>query len=178
MTKKWLWLTIGVVVAFIAGQASAQEFSYDGMEELQDVCILVEPVDSEDTARTGLTSERLSTMLMAAVRRSRTVEVTGEGLFEFLNRPFEPTLYLQVTILPLTEADTTVYSALLSLKQLVVTTGQETGAMRLASGTTWKECYTGIAPDSEVRTEVRDVIRDMVDKFTVAWHEANPQGED
>ena len=97
-----------------------------------------------------------------------------------MDEPLFPCLHLTVGLLPLETVrgdpvGSTVYSFDLSLTERVWV-ARPGGKWLRFIGTTWEATGTiGSVPDNKAAQKIKDMIRDKVDEFTIAYFKENPQ---
>ncbi len=142
--------------------------SRDGLEGLTECGVVVEVLRDEAKSRTSLTEEDLETALRAALIRTGRITPIEKGLGASY-------LYLNVNIVPVDDWTHCAYSVDLELMQgpFLLQRGPDR-YLWLSSVATWSRGFAGIAPNGEVKGQVRYHLEELVDRLLVDWQEANP----
>ncbi len=155
-------------------EASAHNRALIGLEGVK----ISVKLQSKDKNATGLTEAQLERTLKAALLGGSTVSII-EGSYLFT-----PEIYLHVLLMHHEHPPGTVSSIVLYLREPVQTFrhyvwAQAEEPVWVWQAVTWQPGgFISTAPDDEAAREIKSQVRDMVDEFTIAWHEANPQGEE
>ncbi len=141
------------------------------LKGLGEVSLVVQCPHAEATARTGITESSLNTTLNADLLGSNTVRIIAR-------KAGAPWIYLNVGLLPLGKHRATVLAIDFELHEAAFTWRPQ-GWKIVPWTTTWAAAgWLGVNPDDTIAAKIKDVIRDTVDDFTIAWRGANSQGED
>ena len=164
--------SVSVVWAEDAEQTTPEViYSENGLAGLREVKIVVERLDPEGERRTGLTREQLQTALTAAVLGSRTVKVVTDK-----DKHVPACIYLSVGLGPMDKVPSTLYCIKLHLCQRAYVLRSDGQWLWVPLAATWSPPIAyGLGPDDEVAQQVKDKIRDKVDKFTIEYFKENPQ---
>ena len=181
--KSALLLCLGVLGAVLAAPRDAWAgdpvppppppgpvlLSVGGLRGVDRVGVVVEDLTEDAATRTFLTRDELETTLTAALMRSGTVRVDTP------RQAGSPYVYLNVNLLPLRNVGASVFNVKLEFAQTVYVIRPGVGLLAVLGAKTWSREFVGVWPDNGVSEKLKGTIRDLVDAFTVAYHEDNPQ---
>ncbi len=152
-------ILIGFAVAPI--QAQDSEITRKSLRDISGMSVNVESL-SDEAKELGLSVETIRTDVELKLRLAGIRVVTDD---EDLNLPGMPTLYVNITV----PNGTRAVSMSVQLQQNALL---ERNNQRAVDVTTWDVGAVGVNLTAQ---DIRDKIKDMVDRFLNAWLSVNPK---
>ena len=147
--------------------------SASGLGGLKRVTVLVEELDPEGARRANVSKAGLETVIRAALIRSR-----APAFDDSLYLSGNANLYLEVSLLPLSDRRHVVYNVRLALRQNATLHRKDSGdAIAVPCAATWEKGSTGICPDGDAADKIKSVTRDFMDEFAVDYSRENSPAE-